>query len=127
MAFFGKISFILAGLVGGILGGAGMGGGTLLIPLLTLLLFVPSQSAQAINLLAFIPMSVFALILHKKNGFLKLNNLSFLFIFAMIFAVLGAILANSVSKELAKMLFGVFLIVLSVLGIFLSICLKKKN
>ena len=46
---------ILAGIVGGIIGGMGMGGGTLLIPILTIFLDVPQKNAQAINLVAFIP------------------------------------------------------------------------
>lgn len=44
-----------------------MGGGTLLIPLLTLGLDVPQQTAQLLNLLTFIPMSAFALIVHAKT------------------------------------------------------------
>ena len=36
-----KVLFIVFGIIGGLLGGMGMGGGTLLIPLLTLGLDVP--------------------------------------------------------------------------------------
>ena len=68
------IWFLIAGIVGGILGGMGMGGGTLLIPLLTFFLDVSQKNAQAINLISFIPMAVIALILHAKN---KLINLIF--------------------------------------------------
>ena len=44
---------ILAGIVGGIIGGMGMGGGTLLIPILTIFLDVEQKNAQAINLVAY--------------------------------------------------------------------------
>ena len=54
--------------LGGIIGGMGMGGGTLLIPLLTLAAGVEQHLAQAINLMSFVPMSIVALIIHKKNG-----------------------------------------------------------
>ena len=59
----------LCGLVSGILGGLGMGGGTLLIPLLTIFLSVSQIESQGINLIAFIPMSVIAIIIHAKNRY----------------------------------------------------------
>ena len=49
------MSFI-AGLVGGILGGMGMGGGTLLVPILTVFLSMAQKTSQFMNLVAFIPM-----------------------------------------------------------------------
>ena len=42
----------LCGFAGGLLGGMGMGGGTALIPLLTLA-GVPQAAAQGVNLLSF--------------------------------------------------------------------------
>ena len=44
-----EVLFIVFGIIGGLLGGMGMGGGTLLIPLLTLGLDVPQQTAQLLN------------------------------------------------------------------------------
>ena len=64
--------YALAGLAGGMLGGMGMGGGTVLIPLLTILLGVPQHAAQAINLISFLPMAGVALIIHFKNGLVEL-------------------------------------------------------
>ena len=50
----------LAGLVSGIVGGMGMGGGTLLIPILTIFLDFAQKSAQGINLLFFIIVSFYS-------------------------------------------------------------------
>ena len=61
------IWLIISGVLGGLLGGMGMGGGTLLIPLLTIFCGLNQHLAQAINLIAFIPMAVVALIIHIKN------------------------------------------------------------
>ena len=58
----------LIGLAGGILGGMGLGGGTLLIPLMTLLSDVPQKTAAAINLIGFVPMAAIAVAFHAKNG-----------------------------------------------------------
>ena len=60
--------FSLFGFLGGVLGGMGMGGGTVLIPLLTVFLNVGQKTAQAINLIAFSPMAAVALFVHFKNG-----------------------------------------------------------
>ena len=62
------------GFFAGIIGGMGMGGGTLLIPILTIFLSFEQKNAQAINLLVFIPMAIVALIIHFKN--LKVNRIS---------------------------------------------------
>ena len=69
--------YIIAGLLGGVLGGMGMGGGTLLIPILTIFLAFEQKNAQAINLLAFIPMSIVAIIIHIKNKFYNFFHLLF--------------------------------------------------
>ena len=56
----------------GIVGGMGMGGGTLLIPVLTIFFKFNQQNAQGINLLVFIPMSIVAVIIHMKNNLILL-------------------------------------------------------
>lgn len=57
----------LCGAISGVLGGMGMGGGTLLIPLLTLVFNFNQKIAQVVNLIAFCIMAVFVLIVHIKN------------------------------------------------------------
>lgn len=111
------ILYIIAGIVGGVLGGMGMGGGTLLIPLLTLLLDVPQHTAQLINLAAFVPMSVFALIFHIKNGFVQWRGLLYVIIPAVAVAAAAGLLAVSVSSELLQKLFGWFLVVLGTVSL----------
>ena len=51
------IFYLLAGFVSGLFGGMGMGGGTVLIPVLTLFFGVEQHIAQATNLIAFLPMA----------------------------------------------------------------------
>ena len=89
---------ILIGIAGGIIGGMGMGGGTLLIPLMTLLAGVEQHTAQAINLAAFIPMSAVALAVHLKN---KLIDFKYL-----LWVALPAVAASAVAGPLASAAFG---------------------
>ncbi len=70
--------YFLCGILGGVLGGMGMGGGTVLIPLLTIFCGVEQGAAQGVNLLSFLPMSLLALTVHAKNGLLKKEGLFYL-------------------------------------------------
>ena len=66
---------ILFGVLGGFFGGLGMGGGTLLIPLLTIFLHFDQQLSQGINLLTFLFMAVFSLYIHSKNNLIVTKNI----------------------------------------------------
>lgn len=106
--------FILFGLLGGILGGMGMGGGTLLIPLLTIFLSVNQKLAQGINLLAFTPMALAALIIHFKNKMVVTKNILWIIIPGVIFSVSFAFIANLLNNFVLHTLFGIFLILIAV-------------
>lgn len=106
--------FFLCGIAGGLLGGMGMGGGTALIPLLTLLCGVEQSVAQGINLLSFLPMSLIALSVHAKNGLLEKRGLLCFIAPALLLSAAGALLANVLPSSVLKRGFGVFLVILSV-------------
>ena len=59
---------VLAGFCTGILSAWGVGGGTLLLLLMTLFLGVKQADAMAINLLYFLPTAAMGLLYHRKNG-----------------------------------------------------------
>jgi len=118
---------ILAGLAGGIIGGMGMGGGTLLIPILTVALSVPQKTAQAINLIAFIPMAIVALIIHFKNKLVDLKDILYIVIPAIATAILSALLAHNTGSELLRKLFGTFLIIIGTIYLFAQISSEKPK
>ena len=66
---------ILIGIVSGIVSGTGMGGGTILIFLLTFMLGIEQHTAQATNLIFFIPTSIVAIIVNLKNKNIDLKIL----------------------------------------------------
>jgi len=109
---------ILIGIIGGIVGGMGMGGGTLLIPLLTIFLAVPQKEAQALSLVAFVCMAGFAILLHAKNKLIDYKAGTVLTLFGTIIAVIMAYVAQSASDGTLKILFGIFLITLSAFEFF---------
>jgi uncharacterized membrane protein YfcA len=117
--------FCLSGVLGGVLGGMGMGGGTILIPLITIFLGVNQHMAQGINLLSFVPMAVVALILHVKNGYVKFDKVVYIILSGVVTAILGFFVANLIRGEILKRLFGGFLIFLSILQFIILIKHKK--
>ncbi len=107
--------YILFGFLGGIFGGLGMGGGTLLIPLLTIFLGMDQKLSQGINLLSFLIMAIIALIIHYKNGYIKGRGLVYIILSGIAFSALGAILAGYLPSKVLRIAFGVFLCLLSVI------------
>ena len=122
------ILFLLPAVILGVPAGMGMGGGTLLIPLLTIFFSVEQFLAQGANLIAFIPMSIVACVIHAKNHMFKLKGILFAIIPALLFAVLGTYLAKIIDTKLLKRIFGGFIILLSVFSVFCdSLTKKAKN
>ena len=78
---------ILIGTISGIISGIGMGGGTVLIFLLTFMLGIEQHIAQGANLIFFIPTSIVAIIVNFKNKNIDLKLATII----SIFGVLGAI------------------------------------
>lgn len=108
----------VSGIAAGILGGMGMGGGTILIPLLTIFFNVGQKEAQAINLVAFIPMAIVSLAIHIKNKRVKKEGLLWIIVPAVLTSVGGGFAAQAVNGEVLKRIFGGFLLLLSVVQFF---------
>ena len=121
------VLLILFGIFGGILGGMGMGGGTLLIPLLTLGLEISQHTAQAINLIAFLPMSIVAIIIHCKNKLINFKIAIPIIIAGILSSICGSILANNIQSQNLSIWFGIFLIIIGVLQILSLWAFEKKD
>ena len=112
------IILIACTLVGGVIGGMGMGGGTLTIPLLTIFCSLTQHEAQAINLVAFIPMAIISLVIHIKNKRVKKDGIVWIIVPAAITSLGGSFAAQALDGEILKRIFGGFLLVLSVIQFF---------
>lgn len=100
---------LVSGFLSGIISGMGIGGGTILIPALTMFLNVNQHVAQGVNLLYFIPTAAIALFIHKKNNVLELRLAVPIILFGVIGAALGAWIALKLDASLLRRLFGIFL------------------
>ena len=120
------IYFGLIGVLGGLLGGMGMGGGTVLIPLLNIVFGISQHTAQAINLISFIPMSVVSLIFHIKNKLVNFTGILWIILPGIVTCLVGTFVAKQITGDLLKRLFGGFLICLSLFQFIFEIKKKAK-
>lgn len=112
------MSEILIGLVSGIVSGTGMGGGTILIFLLSFLIGIEQHIAQATNLIFFIPTSIVAIIVNLKNKNIDMKLALFISIFGILGAIIGANISIHIDVEILKKCFGVFLAMIAIHEIY---------
>ena len=109
---------LAAGLFSGILSSWGIGGGTLLLLLMTLFLDVEPTMARSINLLYFLPTAAAGLLYHRKHGLLDQTAIRCAAPWGIIAAIAGALLSTAVDTSLLRRPFGVYLIVMGLITLF---------
>ncbi|MGN0798058.1 MAG: TSUP family transporter [Christensenellales bacterium] len=114
--------FVLFGLITGLLGAMGLGGGTVLIPLLSLV-GVGQKEAQLINVLSFVIMALFILIFNIKNKLIDVFPVLAFSVVAVPFAIVVALCVQGVNEQALKIVFGIFLLVMGGYELF---CYLKK-
>ncbi len=117
---------ILFGFLSGIIGGMGMGGGTLLVPLLSFL-DLEQKTIQAINLVSFVPMCCVALGFHAHNKLIKPKHIWWIVVPAVLAAVGGAFCAGIADNKILRLCFAVFLIAVGVWQLIVAIKFAVKN
>lgn len=105
---------IIIGLISGIVGGLGMGGGTILILLLTLLSNVEQHIAQGINVIFFVPTAIAAIIMMVKNKNIKFKIGVPIFLWGLLGAFIGATISSNLEVGILRKCFGVFLIIIAI-------------
>lgn len=93
----------------------GIGGGTLLLLVMTLVFGVDQTAAQGINLLYFLPTAAMGLIWHRQNGLLDKAVLRRTVPWALAAAAAGAWAATALDVTLLRRPFGLFLLAAAVL------------
>lgn len=114
---------LLVGTALGFLTGLGIGGGSLLILWLTMVLDVQTSVARGINLLFFIPAAVIACVFRMKQGTLTIRKVIPAIISGCIAAACFSFLSTVLDVEILKKGFGVVLIAAG----FREIFYKKRE
>ena len=105
-------------MLSGIFSGTGMGGGTILVLLLTFFMGENQHIAQATNLIFFIPTSIAAIIINIKNKKINIKLSRTISIFGIIGAIIGAKIATKTNVQNLKKIFGFFLVIVALNEIY---------
>lgn len=116
------IGFII-GLFGTMLGG---GGGFFFLPVLTLLLHVPTQTAVITSLVATLPICLVGSVGHYRKKNINFKVAGLFAVVGIVGAFIGAEITSRISSEALKISFGVYSILIA-LNIVLSTYRKKKK
>ena len=118
---------IFIGLISGVVSGTGMGGGTILIFLLSYVMQIEQHIAQAANLIFFIPTSIVAIIVNLKNKNIDLKLGIIISIFGILGAIIGANISIHIDVLILKRSFGIFLAIITIHEIYSIVKQYKKS
>lgn len=105
---------IAIGLISGIIGGLGMGGGTVLILLLTMLSNIEQHIAQGSNVVFFIPTAIAAIFIFIKNKNIQFKIGLPVCLWGLVGALIGAVISTRMEVGILRKCFGVFLILIAI-------------
>ena len=119
---------VLIGLISGIISGTGMGGGTILILLLSIFMGLDQHVAQATNLVFFVPTAIAAIFISLKKKIIDLRAGVVVIIVGVVGATIGAIISSKMIVNLLKNFFGIFLLIIAIYEIYswYKMYIKKK-
>lgn len=106
---------LLAGFASGVLGAMGLGGGAILLIYLALFKDVNQFSAQGINLIFFIPIAIFSVIMYAIKKQIKWKTVLWLVVAGLIGAAVGVWVSKVIGTKIVAKIFGGLL---SVAGAF---------
>lgn len=95
----------------GFLAGIGVGGGSLLIMWLTLVLHTPHPQARILNLLFFLPSAIIASLFRWKQGKLEIKKILPAILAGSIGAAVFSVVSSHIDVEILKKAFGILLLV----------------
>lgn len=112
---------MLIGFISGIVSGTGMGGGTILILCLSIFLGINQKTAQATNLIFFIPTSIAAIYINMKQKNINIKLAKQIIFWGIIGTIIGALIAQKINVTVLKKMFGIFLAIIAIHEIYLLI------
>ena len=96
-----------------------MGGGTILILCLSIFLGIEQKTAQATNLIFFVPTSIAAIYINIKEKNINIKVAKTIIFWGIIGATFGAIIAQKLNVNLLRKLFGIFLAIIAIHEIYI--------
>lgn len=121
------IWLFLTGIISGIISGMGIGGGAILIPVLSTFFDMPQKMAQSINLIYFIPTACAALYGHIKAHRIEKEKIKLIIPTGICGAIVGSLFALWLDNGILKTMFGWFLLLMGIREIYIGFKTKKEE
>ncbi|MDE6614632.1 MAG: sulfite exporter TauE/SafE family protein, partial [Clostridia bacterium] len=95
----------------------------LLIPILTIFLDIPQKSAQAINLIAFIPMAIIVTLINIKRKVIDYKSVLTVAVPALVTSIVSSLFVGKIEGNVLAIGFAIFLIIL---GVVMMVATMRK-
>ena len=118
---------LFTGVISGIFSAIGMGGGTILILILSVILGIDHHIAQATNLIFFIPTAITAIIMTIRRKLINWRSGIVVAISGILGAFLGATISVNMDVNKLKRYFGFFLIIITIHEIYSLAKMYKRD
>ncbi len=118
---------LLASSFSGIFAGMGMGGGTFLIPLLSLFFGIEQIICQSTNVICFVFLAIICAIIYAKNKLIDYKVLVCVVIPSTAIATVASLLALKTSSNILQLCFSIFIILVGVFYFIKTLILIKKS
>lgn len=112
------LCLIIGGFLSGAVGSLGVGGGGVLIVFLTMFLDFKRSDAAVINLLFFIPIALFSVIIYLKRKQIDIKKALLLIPTGLIGSAIGVYLSGVIDTKILTKIFGAILVLISVKAFF---------
>ena len=121
--------FYIILIIGSILAGSGIGGGSLFVLLSDILKLSSHLETMVYNLIMFIGVGISASIMNIKNKNFDKSIFFKLIFVTIISAIIGAIISNNLEENNLKLYFNIFILSLGIFEIISSLksIIKGKN
>ena len=106
-----------------------MGGGTILILLLSIFMNLDQHVAQATNLIFFIPTAITSVIIGIKNKNINVKEAWVIVVSGIVGAIISANISSNLNVNLLRKMFGAFLLIIAIYEIYswFNMYIKKRK
>lgn len=108
------ISFI-SGILAGVFTGFGLGGGVILVAILSYVTSYSQVELQSINLIYYVPAAAFSIVVYMRDKNIDYKVAFKIVAYGMIPATSCAIIANKINIGILRKLFAIYLIIIGII------------
>ena len=118
---------ILSGFISGIFAGMGMGGGTFLVPLLSLCFGVEQIFCQSTNVICFLILAVVCFVIYAVKKLIDFKVMICVGLPAAVVAGVACVFSLKIHSSVLRMIFAVFIILIGVTMFVVNLIQKNKK